>query len=362
MSDFVLVESPIDDEFPTGSSVCRTTSKALEGDPATLSLRETSKKSTPEELRDPRFRLKFLDTHPFVRTSVVDKIYGCIIGSALGDAIGLYTEFLPKHACDAVYKSRKFSLVDQVTEYYADTHRMRFEPRGWTDDTDQALLILLSYLSKRSDTDGLAQDFANRLQIWISHGLRALNRPPCGIGALVGSVVSSPSYLASPCATAIAAWVKSARHAAPNGSLMRTHPIGIIGITLNEKTTWDLATEVDLIMEGGDADTNGAVAGALMGVYLGHSLLPSHWAQGLAHKEWLDGKITRLCRVLGVLKGDIREEVDEKPDAGKGLMSKVQLEERDRAMLMGIMERKRVRDEKERREGRGKGFVGWFTN
>jgi hypothetical protein len=42
---------------------------------------------------------------------------------------------------------------------------------------------------------------------------------------------------------------------------------------------------VDLIMEGGDADTNAAVAGALLGAYLGYANLPSHWTLSLEHKE-----------------------------------------------------------------------------
>lgn len=70
--------------------------------------------------------LEFLGLHPFVRQSVLDKIYGCIIGSALGDTIGLYTEFLPKHACETIYKERKFSLVEPITECYSDSHRSKF--------------------------------------------------------------------------------------------------------------------------------------------------------------------------------------------------------------------------------------------
>jgi hypothetical protein len=40
--------------------------------------------------------LDYLHKHPFIRQTFVDKIYRCIIGSALGDTIGLYTEFLIK--------------------------------------------------------------------------------------------------------------------------------------------------------------------------------------------------------------------------------------------------------------------------
>ena len=46
-------------------------------------------------------------------------------------------------------------------------------------------------------------------------------------------------------------------------------------------------------MQGGDADTNGAVAGALLGCKLGSSALPPTWLKGLKHKGWLDGHITK---------------------------------------------------------------------
>lgn len=118
-----------------------------------------------------------------------------------------------------------------------------------------------------------------------------------------------------------------------------------------------------LIMEGGDADTNGAVAGALLGAFLGHANLPEKWATGLAHREWLDSKIERFCAKLGVVdvQGGIPHMEDENPDGGKGLMSKVGLEKRDREMIMAIMERKRLLQEKARREGAKKGVASWFS-
>jgi hypothetical protein len=73
---------------------------------------------------------------------------------------------------------------------------VRFAPYAWTDDTDQALLIILSYLHGITytippavSTDQLAPDFAARLRIWIRRGLLALNRLAMGIGVLAGSVV-----------------------------------------------------------------------------------------------------------------------------------------------------------------------------
>lgn len=67
--------------------------------------------------------LAFLDQHVFVRQAVIDKIYGCVVGSALGDTIGLYTEFLSKEQSAHVYPERKFQLVEPATELNVDGHR-----------------------------------------------------------------------------------------------------------------------------------------------------------------------------------------------------------------------------------------------
>lgn len=394
--------------------------------------------------------------HPFVAATTLDKIYGCIIGSALGDTIGLYTEFLSKHRSEKAYPSRKFSLVEPVTEPYPDAHRLQFEPCAWTDDTDQALLIVLAYLYiETQDTEvDLSQEFAARLKIWVSRGLPALDRPAYDVGILVGSVANNNRYLSDPFGCATDRWIKSSRNAAPNGSLMRTHPIGVIGVNLTEEQTWQLSVRVgrathvdprcvvaccisvglvrqllrgqietekdmdaaieraydwvrkqpdimnpgqsseltdvqirlhlerqefekhvyaetlnelqldaygktgyvykclgsavlllrlafrriskassavsmtkkaqlfeqlmvDLIMEGGDADTNGAAAGALLGAYLGYANLPSHWKLGLAHNEWVMAKVERLTVAVGVKSGILHRERDEAADGGR---------------------------------------------
>ena len=46
-------------------------------------------------------------------------------------------------------------------------------------------------------------------------------------------------------------------------------------------------------LQAGDADTNGAVAGALLGCKLGASEIPDSWLAGLKHKDWLDGHINK---------------------------------------------------------------------
>lgn len=81
--------------------------------------------TTPPEVA-PQESLAFLDTHPFVKQTVVDKIYGCIAGSALGDTIGLYSEFLTKAQSAVIYPKRKFQLVEPATELHPDGHRSTY--------------------------------------------------------------------------------------------------------------------------------------------------------------------------------------------------------------------------------------------
>jgi hypothetical protein len=118
-------------------------------------------------------------------------------------------------------------------------------------------------------------------------------------------------------------------------------PDPLAAATLFEELT------VDLIMEGGDADTNAAAACALLGAYLGYANLPSHCTLGLAHKEWLMAKTHRLLVATGVLRGTLVPEDDEAADGGRGLMGARELRERN-AMLA----KKRATDAKERRDAK----------
>ena len=60
-----------------------------------------------------------------------------------------------------------------------------------------------------------------------------------------------------------------------------------------------------LLLQGGDADTNGAVAGALLGCKLGYYALAEQvprWMHELKHKQWFDDKINRcVCKCLAKL-------------------------------------------------------------
>ena len=419
--------------------------------------------------------------HPFVLDAIRDKIYGCIYGAALGDAIGLYTEFMSADYAEVRYplpqpqpyqspsagsqsQSRsgssgnagvpRFILAPSfglpTTPFHFDSHRSRFKEGMWTDDTDHAVLILLSFLRgwnvikekqrlapnahlEPSSSNILAaidhHDFALRLADWVNYGLRDLGTPAIDVGISTRRITQSPGYSANPSQEAYKDWFTGGRENAANGSLMRTHALAILtagnpsyesaiqtalensrlthadsrcGWACILQTTLvrslirgdlryerQLANyvqhtlskfqhtpngqeamspfhlEVDhvlrfvspdirsladlyldapdsrgyvlktmgcalfllrsamrelegldpwkraerrmslfeelitrLAMAGGDADTNCAVAGALLGAYLGYSCLPTHWRAGLKNGEWLREKIELVYDAL----------------------------------------------------------------
>lgn len=157
---------------------------------------------------------------------------------------------MSKTACSTAYPSHSFTLLSPATPFREDSHRDKFTPGDWTDDTDQSLLLILSWLHSFNDEDESKKgklnehDVAERIRSWTVQGLRALDKPPLGIGQTIGRVVLNPSYLEDPVKIATDVWVKSNRNAAPNGSLMRTHPIGVIYYEESENEVFEIATRV----------------------------------------------------------------------------------------------------------------------
>ncbi|KAG9122387.1 hypothetical protein FRC07_001271 [Ceratobasidium sp. 392] len=164
--------------------------------------------------------------------SIESKVLGAVLGGAVGDAIGLFTEFLPRsHSIELYGPNPSFTLQvppprDQVG-MKQDRHRSMFPPSGWTDDTDQTLLILLSFLAGGGTTID-ALDFAKRLKFWVTNGLRCLDRLPLGLGRTVGNVVRDEAFEADPVGTAVKYWEGTNRFVAANGAVMRTAIIGAL--------------------------------------------------------------------------------------------------------------------------------------
>lgn len=124
-------------------------------------------------------------------------------------------------------------------------------------------------------------------------------------------------------------------------------------LLMNERVNLFEETITDLIMQGGDADTNGCVAGALLGAWLGYSRLPKHWLQGIQNHNWLLWKCEALSRQSGV-GGELLEELDKAtdtgPDGGRGLFSDEELNDRERGLLEKILLKQKDRREAKERE------------
>ncbi|KAG9057035.1 hypothetical protein FS842_008869 [Serendipita sp. 407] len=111
-----------------------------------------------------------------------------------------------------------------------DEHRALFDEAGFTDDTDQSLLILMSFLCSGGDTrNGIdALDFAQRLRHWVEFGFRPLDKLAVDVGNTVSAVVNDPDFLNDPLTTAARIWVTGGRKNAANGAVMRTCVIGAL--------------------------------------------------------------------------------------------------------------------------------------
>jgi len=324
-----------------------------------------------------------------------NKIKGIIYGQAVGDAVGLATEFLSKSRSHEFYGDKEFISYEDIRQ---DAHRRRWARGDWTDDTDQAILILDGLLENGGKVSEV--DFAQRLLFWVENGFPELgDTAGLGLGQTVGSVVMSQQFVKNPHFAAKIVWERSGRQVAPNGGVMRTSILGIpefhnidrvientkkiclcthadprciascvavtsalaymlqgetCNDTLYEKALalgrseiterlhltefdeagnppnlealkldesdkigytfkcfgsgfycWRNGTNFkkainDLVMEGGDSDTNGAVAGALLGCKLGYDQLPEDWVNGLVNKQWLDQKVENFFKLLGL--------------------------------------------------------------
>lgn len=67
----------------------------------------------------------------------IDRFRGCLYGQAIGDALGLGTEFMIDE--DIAWKYPHG--LQHYKQIYQDRHRKRWKIGDWTDDTDMMLCI-----------------------------------------------------------------------------------------------------------------------------------------------------------------------------------------------------------------------------
>ena len=312
-----------------------------------------------------------------MKSNLQDKIKGIIFGQAIGDALGLATEFMTLTEVKENYPNG----LETYSDIIQDNHRSRWEIGDWTDDTDQFLCIIDSILEKRAIDE---KHIAQKILSWYQNG-------GMGVGTATNNVLRIPQYTSNPHKAAEMVWNMSRKNNASNGAIMRTSILGIweyksfekikintenvckithydprcvgscVIITYiiycilndieiiqdslikianeydnrieeyillgykNDLSLLDLGNETNLgytlktmsaaiwafnfaldyksgiqqiILEGGDSDTNAAVAGSVLGAKFTYTKIPNYLIDQLLYKSQLDEKIEQLLTLL----------------------------------------------------------------
>jgi len=151
------------------------------------------------------------------KAELIDRVRGLVWGAALGDAVGLCTEFMTKpDAANRYPDIRKLGPASRVE----DKHRSRWAQGDWTDDTDQFVLLMDAIVASGGVLNH--HRFAQSLKHWRSHGFPELgDKSGLGIGQTVNEVLEHPAFHVAPDFAAQVAWRSSGCSMAANGAIMR---------------------------------------------------------------------------------------------------------------------------------------------
>jgi ADP-ribosylglycohydrolase len=145
--------------------------------------------------------------------SMESKIRGMIYGQALGDAVGLITEFKFKRDRPEI----RFPYTESIRN---------FPVCDWTDDTDQMILIMDTLIESECDL----RLFAKKIIDWKNSGFPELG-DTCGsgLGGTTNMVLINDKWLDTDLfAASKDTWEKSGHALAPNGAIMRTCILSIL--------------------------------------------------------------------------------------------------------------------------------------
>src|SRR5215211_81673 len=174
--------------------------------------------------------------------SVSERALGALYGLAIGDALGMPTQFMSHEEVAA-----QFGIIDGFLQAPADHRIAAGRPAGSiTNDTEQALLLAEVLLTGGGHVDG--EDLARRLLAWAEHARERGSLDllgPSTSAAVTALVADGPLDVFG-------------RSAATNGAAMRITPVGLVA------APDDLAALVDLVVEASRVThyTSVAIAGA----------------------------------------------------------------------------------------------------
>ncbi|MBR0037355.1 MAG: ADP-ribosylglycohydrolase family protein [Bacteroidales bacterium] len=146
--------------------------------------------------------------------SQTDRIKGVLFGQAIGDALGVGTEFMTEEEVRRNYPSG----LKNYDEIVRDAHRSRWERGDWTDDTDMMLCIANALIADKCvNLKSIAQNF----KAWAAGS-------PMGIGNHTHKVLLIADYAEKPVEVSKLVWELSRHQAAANGGVMRTSVVGLL--------------------------------------------------------------------------------------------------------------------------------------
>ena len=146
---------------------------------------------------------------------IKDKIYGCLFGQAIGDALGLGTEFMTKTEAKEKYPNG----LTEYSQIIRDYHRINFQPGMWSDDTDMMLCIANAIIEDKGiNLHTIARNFKD----WF------YAPDTRGVGQTTYKVLAIADYVEKPQQVAELIWKMSRTKNAANGAVMRTSITGLL--------------------------------------------------------------------------------------------------------------------------------------
>lgn len=148
-----------------------------------------------------------------INSDIYNRFKGVLYGQAIGDALGLGTEFMTDE--DVAWKYPHG--LQHYNQIFQDRHRKRWKIGDWTDDTDMMLCI----------ADAVIEDKGVNLQNIARHFKTWSQGEPMGIGENTYKVLSIADYVEKPLDVSKKVWEMSKCQSAANGGLMRTSVVGL---------------------------------------------------------------------------------------------------------------------------------------
>lgn len=215
--------------------------------------------------------------------TALDRAQGCLVGLAVGDALGTTIEFSPR------------DTYRHVTDIVGGGP-FRLKPGEWTDDTSMALCLADSLLEHQ----GLdPTDLMERFRRWRDEGYNSVNGRCFDIGSTTTQAISRYVRTRQPFAGVVDA------SAAGNGSIMRLAPVALFHAGNIE------AADADAVLQS--RTTHGAPecldSCRLMARILVALLDGRPWEEALAVDAGLFAALKVKALAAGNWKGRTREQI-----------------------------------------------------